>query len=82
MLNDNNKIHKFLYAIGHDQMAMTGNVDPTSIIGATGRCKLSIQFDNDGKYKPKNVIEEYLLPNGSTAEIKKDEPFVDSHITF
>ncbi len=80
MLADNNKVHKFLYAIGQDQMAITGNVDTTGIIDKTGRCKLIVQHDNDGKYKPKNVVEEYLLPNDSSKEIKKNEPFVDSNI--
>ncbi len=75
MIADNNKIHKFLYSIGQDQMAMTGNVDTTAIINKTGRCKLIVQHDVNGQYKPKNSVEEYLLPDDTS-----DKPFIDSNI--
>jgi len=72
----NNKIYQLLYATGNGDMAQSGVVDFNKVINSTGNFKLGISYDETGRYKPKNVVSEYLLND----EPSNERDFVDSDL--
>jgi hypothetical protein len=82
------KLHHFCYAIGLEDISLTGEFDCHRVIGTQGVCKIYIKEDKTGEYPPKNAIADYVLKekNKNEKEIKgskeSKEEFIDSEIPF
>lgn len=78
IIEGNNKIYKLLYATDNGAMAQSGQVDLKKLVNSGGHFKLAISYDATGRYKPKNVVSEYLL--NVEKESNNEDVFSDSDL--
>jgi hypothetical protein len=65
------KIRHFCYSNGMADMYEAGRFSAADCVGKAGRCAIGIQHDKEGKYPPKNVINDYSVNNNSTESAPK-----------
>lgn len=62
------KFKHFLYGVGCSRMYDDGDLDPTALVGRTG--KVVVGVEEQAGYNPKNVVEDYIVA-GKEPEPKK-----------
>jgi hypothetical protein len=59
------KLRHAAYACGAGEKYESGELCAADLEGKTGECLVDIEKDKTGKYQDKNVIKDYVVPEGS-----------------
>lgn len=54
------KIRHFCYSVGLGEKYELGGFRDSECLGKSGKCKIIIQEDKTGQYRPKNSVQDYL----------------------